>query len=103
MENNIIEIVKLRIAKSNDDIYRYAELVSDLEFFREQNPQLFHTKELSERYDEIWMKLEILNACALSEWEECGRPKNFDEIWKEKYIKDAQNLLQELIVFMSEA
>ena len=44
--------------------------------------------------------MEIINACALDEWEEKGRPKDFSKIWNEKYKYDATKMLYELIEFI---
>ncbi|WP_260441037.1 hypothetical protein [Pseudomonas putida] len=48
------------------------------------------------RWESIWFEMEIVNALALSEWEEQGSPLDWHERWCEGYQPDAQALLSEL-------
>ena len=47
--------------------------------------------------------MEIVNACALDEWEECGDFQNeiFTEIWSKKYQEEAVSLVNKMILFLN--
>lgn len=47
--------------------------------------------------------MEIVNACALDEWEECGDLQNeiFTEIWSKKYQEEAVSLVNKMILFLN--
>jgi len=47
--------------------------------------------------------MEIINACALAEWEECGKPENeiFTDIWIKKYQNEAIILVNKMMIFLS--
>lgn len=58
---------------------------------------LFSNEESKEKYQEAWFELEIINALALSEWEEQGRPADWNTQWESKYKMEASDLVSELI------
>ena len=47
--------------------------------------------------------MEIVNACALDEWEEYGDLQNeiFTEIWSKKYQEEAVSLVNKMILFFN--
>ena len=62
-----------------------------------------NTKELYNEFFSIWNDMEIVNACALDEWEECGDLQNeiFTEIWSKKYQEEAVSLVNKMILFLN--
>lgn len=96
MDGDIYRNALERIKSASETMYKYSQWVNDMEFFPEENGMLFTDHMQIERYKEIWFALEIINACALSEWEESEKNKEFDVIWQEKYKKEATNLLCEM-------
>ena len=100
MDDSIVKRIERLIAISDSHFRKYAALVNDLEFVAEQYTSVFTTAGVTARYNEIWMELEIINACALCEWEELGKPENFNEIWTKKYRNDARCVLSEMIDFL---
>lgn len=97
MESNYIDLIKTKKSVGIENLYEYAALVSDLEFFSEQNPNLFKTADSINRYASLWNDLEVLNACALNDWEEQGKPKDFNNVWNKKYKEDATKLIEKVI------
>ncbi|EBP0013995.1 hypothetical protein HX37_25455 [Salmonella enterica] len=61
---------------------------------------VFHSENVCDDvwYQDIWFELEILNALALAEWEEDGKPGDWDLKWKQKYQKEASEVMEYLIV-----
>ncbi len=91
-----------KIRTSVKSLYSYSALVADLELLPSQYKKI-NSQELRNEFFIIWNDMELINACALSEWEDCGRPSNnfFDHIWINKYKKDASILIDKLILFLS--
>lgn len=50
-------------------------------------------------YDKLWFELEIVNASALSDWEEQGKPSNWVAEW-ETYKPDAVELVESLVALI---
>lgn len=97
MDNDQISVINEKLNHGTDSIYEYSALISDLEFFPDQNKNLFVNDVIRGEFESAWLELETLNAIALDEWEEMGKPKDFNKIWNIKYRSDAIELLQELI------
>lgn len=100
MESKLTELIKIKKETECRNLFAYAALVADLELLSNQNDDLFSSDSLKEEYRTIWNKMEIINACALDEWEEKGRTKDFSKIWNEKYKYYAIKMLCELIEFV---
>jgi len=101
MENDIISLIKQKAEECCNSLYKYAAFISDMEFFADQYPEFFGSNELYSKYHHIWFELEILNACVLNDWEENGKPNNFDDIWNTKYRTDAVELIHEFTDFLN--
>jgi hypothetical protein len=68
----------------------YAEDLSQLD-------ELFENESSKDNYQQIWFELEIVNALALSEWENEGRPSDWQTRWESDYKQDASELMNELL------
>lgn len=90
-----------KMKRSTNSLYCYSNLVADLELIPSQCNEI-NTKELYNEFFSIWNDMEIVNACALDEWEECGDPQNekFTEIWSKKYQEEAVSLVNKMILFL---
>lgn len=44
-----------------------------------------------------WVMLEIVNSCALSDWEDMGKPSDASALWDKKYKSDAQEMLNRFL------
>lgn len=97
-----LELLIIKMKKSTNSLLGYSGLVADLELIPSQCNKI-NTKELCNEFFNIWDEMEIINACALAEWEECGKPKNeiFTEIWIEKYQNEATILVNKMMNFLS--
>ena len=102
MENKLATSIISNINKSPESLYEYAVLVNDLEFFYEQYSKLFKSNDIKNEFKKIWSDMEILNANALCEWEEIGRPSNedFSSIWQCKYKSDAKELANKILLII---
>lgn len=76
--------MKNKFEEQLKDIFTYSKFISDLEQYSS-----------FKKFEDIWIELEIINALALDEWEQDGRPKIWD-IWDEKYKSEAIFLIHEL-------
>jgi hypothetical protein len=74
----------------------FAKFVSESEELY-QVDDLFSDIESKEKYKEIWFELEIINGLALSEWEEQGRPVDWNTQWESSYRSEASDLVNDLI------
>ncbi|KAF0844722.1 hypothetical protein FNL37_2175 [Methylovorus glucosotrophus] len=52
------------------------------------------------RFDKLWFELEIVNAGALSDWEDQGKPANWINEWEATYKPDAVELIENLVVLL---
>lgn len=95
MENKVKELLN-GATESLENFCAYARFVNDSEFFAEQNPEVFADTNMHDKFNQIWVEMEIINAFALCEWEELGRPKDFCFVWNTKYKKDAEEILYKL-------
>lgn len=96
----------MAINKKND-IYEYAysslnDVVSFARFvsYAENLPQLnelFEDECNRDNYQKIWFELEIINALALSAWEDEGCPADWQTRWELGYKQDASELMDELL------
>ncbi|WP_121574854.1 hypothetical protein [Brenneria alni] len=81
---------------SLNDVVSFAKFVS----YAEDLPQLselFEDEQSRENYRQIWFELEIVNALALSEWENEGRSVDWQTRWESGYKHDASELINELL------
>lgn len=89
---------KLSLDASNslNNFMLFAKFVSESEELY-QVDDLFSDIESKEKYKEIWFELEIINGLALSEWEEQGRPVDWNTQWESSYRSEASDLVNDLI------
>ena len=99
MVTKLLNRIESYIESSGQSFYLFAGVVNELEFFAEQNKSIF-SDETRQQYKSIWIELEVLNACALEEWESLGKPHDFSNYWEDKYKKEALVLLTELCSFL---
>jgi hypothetical protein len=78
----------------------FAAFVQESEFFALQNPQYFRKRELANSYSKLWMNLEVLNALALDDWDQKGRPEDYGSVWDSRYRSDALYAVNELLAFL---
>lgn len=69
------------------NIFQFARFVSEAEA---------KIPNQSAGYADIWWEMEILNASALEEWENSGRPREW-EVWVTKYQSEALRLAKALL------
>lgn len=100
MEADSLKRLIKKLELSDKDLFSFSNFVNSAEFFTEENAALFKDKRKAKKYNDIWFEMEILNAHALSIWEEQGCPRNFDIIWKADYEDDAKDLLNILAEFL---
>ncbi|HHJ1300232.1 MULTISPECIES: hypothetical protein [Pseudomonas] len=75
------------------DLLCWSSFVAQTEFAR-QNSILVSD---AERWQTLWFEMEIVNALALAEWEDDGRPCDWSRRWREGYEQDAKALVSELL------
>ncbi|QFZ86236.1 hypothetical protein GFK26_27460 [Variovorax paradoxus] len=71
--------------KATDDVFAFAQ-------FAQQSEDAFvgSTDAVGlERYQRAWLEVEIVNAVALEDWENEGRPASWDDTWRELYQPSA--------------
>lgn len=81
---------------SLNDVTDFAKFVNYAEDLAHLN-ELFEDEHNRDNYQRIWFELEIINALALSEWENEGRPADWKTRWESDYKQDASELLSELL------
>ncbi|WNN44887.1 hypothetical protein [Winslowiella toletana] len=81
---------------SLNDVVSFARFVSYAEDLPRLN-ELFENEHNRDNYQKIWFELEIINALALSEWENEGRPADWQTRWESEYKHDASGLMDELL------
>lgn len=54
----------------------------------------------AEAWQRVWFELEILNAVALAEWEEQGRPAEWSSGWAGVYREPVAALVEELLALL---
>jgi len=81
---------------SLNDVVNFAKFVSYAEDLAQLN-ELFENEKSRDNYQKIWFELEIINAIALSEWENEGRPADWKTRWELEYKRDASELMNELL------
>lgn len=75
----------MNIKEYTSNIYDFAHFVSDMESW----------VAYSEKISDCWEQLEILNASALDDWEQVGKPIIWKE-WNNKYKHSAIDLSRKL-------
>lgn len=81
---------------SLNDVASFAKFVSYAEDLAQLN-DLFENEKNRNSYQIIWFELEIVNALALSEWEDEGCPDDWQSRWELDYKSDASELMNELL------
>lgn len=81
---------------SLNDVISFAKFVSCAEDLSQMN-SLFEDECNRDNYQKIWFELEIINALALSEWENEGCPADWQMRWESEYKHDASELMDELL------
>lgn len=81
---------------SLNDVVSFARFVSYAEDLPQLN-ELFEDEHNRDNYQKIWFELEIINALALSEWENEGFPADWQTRWESEYKHDASELMDELL------
>ncbi|MEN5284316.1 hypothetical protein [Serratia marcescens] len=81
---------------SLNNVVSFAKFVSYAENLAQLN-ELFEDEKSRDNYQRIWFELEIINALALSEWEDEGRPVDWKTHWESNYKEDASELMNELM------
>lgn len=75
---------------ASSNIFLYSSFVSSTEFIlNDKNLKIIN----KDKYKDCWNEMEILNAIALAEWEDDGKPLSWEEKWKAIYQNDAKNLI----------
>ena len=95
--------IQKKSEKSISSLFEYVIFVNDLEFFAEQNFDIFDKNDMISQYNSLWLELEILNSLALSEWEEDGKPKDFSKKWVKKYQTEVKELVNKLLCLLKSA
>jgi len=81
---------------SLNDVISFAKFVSYAEELS-QLSELFEDEKSIDDYQKTWFQLEIVNSLALSEWENEGRPVDWQSRWESDYKQDASELIAELL------
>ncbi len=81
---------------SLNDVVSFARFVNYAEDLPQLN-DLFEDEHDKDNYQQIWFELEIINALALSEWENEGCPADWQTHWESEYKHDASELMDELL------
>lgn len=84
---------------AGDDHLAFARFVQQAEILCES----FLSNEIGSQLSEHWFELEILNASALSDWEDEGRPDVWQAPWTGLYQADAVELLTEFVHLLRRA
>lgn len=97
MENrtDLKELLKLAHLAPDSHI-NFAQFVEYAEVFCGENNPFLEPKNAA-HYDELWFEMEIINALALSDWEDAGRPKNWSSHWDENYKHEVENIISEFL------
>nr|WP_199067156.1 hypothetical protein [Chromobacterium sp. ASV5] len=96
-----LELATTSVTKSNfvalasnsfENMLSFARFVQLAETFcGTANP--FISKDNTAQYDEVWFEMEIINALALSAWEDAGKPEHGCEAWDFEYQANAKKLV----------
>lgn len=70
---------------ATDDVVAFARFAQQVEFLFDGSTDAAALK----RYQSAWFEVEILNAVALADWEEHGRPVKWDDEWRRLYQSSA--------------
>lgn len=102
MKNELNRFDFIEFARSSaDELLNFAYFVAMAEIYCTRSGALIPDSKLG-RYSEIWFEMEIVNAIALSEWEEEGRPQQWSDRWRSDFRNDAQELIGDLIELLGE-
>ena len=84
---------RIQASAALESVFAFAEFV-------ERTESLFDSHENGDfvrRYNDAWFELEMVNAVALADWEDDGRPAHWDDKWEKKYKMDASEVVDELV------
>ncbi|AUO04151.1 TPA: hypothetical protein ACXJQO_003497 [Serratia marcescens] len=96
MATNKKDAIRECAFSSLNNVVSFAKFVSYAEDLAQLN-ELFEDEKSRDNYLRIWFELEIINALALSEWEDEGRPVDWKTQWESSYKEDASELMNELM------
>jgi hypothetical protein len=85
--------------RSVQNHYAFADFIKYAELYCGKSNPLVHESD-TEKFDAIWFEMEIVNAAALSDWEEAGKPKDWTHSWETLYKKDAVELTSSLTALL---
>lgn len=82
--------------RAAQDIYAWSAFVAATEFLW-QDAALVKDRDA---WQALWFELEIVNALALAEWDEQGRPGDWSVRWGKDYQQDAAELAGRLLALL---
>ena len=95
------DIFKTLACESTKNVQSFSHFVSYAEAL--MNANLFLMKEGNKKqFEAIWFEMELVNALALSDWEQCGKPEVWEKWYQQyyddiSYFEDAQNTVTRFI------
>lgn len=96
MSYSTIDNIKNVLSKALNDFFSFSESVELSEHLILNSEDLY--SDTKAYCHSLWFdELEIVNACALSDWEACGRPNNWDVEWKRKFFFDAEKGVEKFL------
>ncbi|WP_189530917.1 hypothetical protein [Paludibacterium paludis] len=91
-KSDFIELAR----SSTDELKSFASFVRLAEEYCTHHSPFLSNVDL-DRCGKVWFTMEIVNANALSEWEDDGRPVQWSERWIAEFQDDAIDLVGNLI------
>ena len=85
--------------RASEDLFAWSAFVAQTEFLW-QDAALVQDAAAWQR---LWFELEIINALALAQWEDQGRPQDWSCVWNKDYRNDAAALAAELTAMVCDA
>jgi len=79
--------------KASQGLFLWSQFVADTEFLYEHTALVTDV----EAWKQQWFELEVINALALAEWEEQGKPQDWSACWRKEYQQEAAELAQKLL------
>ncbi|MFP5425095.1 MAG: hypothetical protein ACLGJA_04505 [Gammaproteobacteria bacterium] len=83
--------------QADEDVFSWASFVAQTEFLWQDTTLVPDAC----AWQALWFELEIVNALALAEWDEHGRPVDWADCWREGYKQQVQGLLAALLKLIS--
>jgi hypothetical protein len=94
-----IEFLKLAIS-SVQDVKTFSQFVCYSELLCEDGRDIVSEKNKI-KYNDLWFRLEIINAVALDKWEQEEEPLDWANKWESQYKTDAKEVIQKLIILLT--